>query len=441
MRAGFDALRPFAWGFSELQIAAEPLENFTLRLDRCDLRLKDGTWVRVPENTEVEPLNFKKAMEASANVDVFLGIPHMQDVRANSVSLEDPTQTTGSPRYEPHPVTRRDENTGTNPQTIYIRKMRARLFVAGEDMGGYEIVRVGRVRRTDRPGALPELDDLACGPVLAVQASHGLSAMITALADQVQAKDDNMAEEAAQHNMEFTDGVANNMEHLIKLHVLNESRAHLRALLQCPLLHPYDVFVLFARLMGHLSIFNPEGRAPIALPAYDHDHPGEALDQLRARIEYLLQVIAGRDYAMRAFSHKVDKLGHDGLEIELERKWIEENLEMFLGLTDPTRDAAELERYIKTTFNLKLASPSQAPDIHLKAVRGLGWTAKAPPAGTLPRRQGLHYYRIEKTVGADRIDYWAGAEKERAIRMSPPPKDVVKVEDFKPTLFVILRGR
>src|SRR5512147_1073648 len=70
-RAGLDAVRPFAWGFSELQIAAEPLENFTLRLDRCDLRLKDGTWVRVPENTDVEPMNFKKAMDATPTVDVF----------------------------------------------------------------------------------------------------------------------------------------------------------------------------------------------------------------------------------------------------------------------------------------------------------------------------------------------------------------------------------
>ena len=41
--AGFDAVRPFGWGFTHLEIAKEPLENATIRLDRCAARLKDGT--------------------------------------------------------------------------------------------------------------------------------------------------------------------------------------------------------------------------------------------------------------------------------------------------------------------------------------------------------------------------------------------------------------
>ncbi|MFQ5592201.1 MAG: type VI secretion system baseplate subunit TssK, partial [Phycisphaerae bacterium] len=56
--SGLDAARPFAWGFLNLQIAPEPLENATLRLDSCTVRLKDGTWVQIPENTQIAPLNF-----------------------------------------------------------------------------------------------------------------------------------------------------------------------------------------------------------------------------------------------------------------------------------------------------------------------------------------------------------------------------------------------
>ena len=139
VRTGMDASRSFAWGFLDLAAAPEPLENFTLRLDRCRLRLKDGTWVCIPENTEVPALNFKDALDsAGGSVDVYLGIPQMQEVRANSVALENPGATLGTVRYEPCPIKRRDENTGENPQTLYVRRMRGRLFVAGEDMTGYE---------------------------------------------------------------------------------------------------------------------------------------------------------------------------------------------------------------------------------------------------------------------------------------------------------------
>jgi type VI secretion system protein ImpJ len=150
INTGFDSLRPFAWGFLRMDVASEPLANFTLRLDDCVVRMKDGTWVEIPENTQVPPLNFEEAMEAVRGpLDIFLGIPEMQEVRANSVSLERPEQVNGTPRYEPHPITRRDENTGENAQMVYVRRMRGRLFVTGEDMTIEQIAEVAR--GPDRP--------------------------------------------------------------------------------------------------------------------------------------------------------------------------------------------------------------------------------------------------------------------------------------------------
>lgn len=441
LRTGLDAARPFAWGFVTLQVAKEPLENFTLRLDRCDLRLKDGTWVRVPENTAVEPLEFKNALEKSQGpLDVFLGVPQMQEVRANALALENPERADGTPRYEPLPALRRDENTGANPQTLYVRKMRARLFAAGEDMTGYEVVRLGAVKRTDRPGALPEMDELGAGPLLSLQADAGLSKLILSLSDQVEAKDEVLAREAREHHMLFTDGVAANTEHLLKLHALNEVRAHLKALLQCPLLHPYDVFLQLARLVGHLSVFH-EDLVPGAVPTYDHDRPGDSFDRLRRRIVILLDAMRPMAYVERVFSRKRDASGREGLEVELERAWIDENLELFLAFTAPEMEINELERHVKNTFNLKLASPTRAPRIATVAVSGLRFQLKAVPAGTLPRRQGLHYFKIDKTIGPDRVDYWKECEQERGIRMSLVEGQLAGMEKLKPALYIVLKTR
>jgi type VI secretion system protein ImpJ len=439
-QASLDVARPYGWGFVELETAKEPLENCTLRVDRCELRLKDGTWVQVPENTELAPLNFEAAMGAGGGTaDIYLGIPQMQAVRANAVPLESPERATGVPRYEPHALTRRDENTGENPQTLYVRRMRGKLFTADQDMTGYEVVRLCRVKRTDRPGAVPEIDDLGAGPLLAIQADAGLSALVKSLADQVEAKDEVLAREAREHRMMFTDGVSANTEHLLKLHALNSARAELRALWQCPRLHPYDVFVGLCRLIGDLSVFHDE-LVPGALPDYDHDRPGESLDRVRRRLLVLLDALRPLAYVERPFARKRDERGREGLEVELDRAWIDENLDMYVGLHAEQMDINEVQQEVYGKLDMKLASPQRSPRIHNIAVRGLRLQIKAVPAGTLPRRPGLHYFRVDKAIGPDRADYWKECEQERGIRMSFREGQLAAMEQFRPTLYVCLKG-
>ncbi|UCE59374.1 MAG: type VI secretion system baseplate subunit TssK [Phycisphaerales bacterium] len=441
VRTGFDAVRPFGWGFVDLSIASEPLENFTLRLDGCNLRLKDGTWVRVPENTQLAPLNFENALSnAGGTLRIFLGVPEMQAVRANAVSLENPETVEGSPRYEPHPVMQRDENTGGNPQMVYVRRMRGRLFTEGEGTTGYETVPLCAVRKTDKPGAVPELEVTGAGPLLSIQADVALSGMVTSLADQVEAKGEVLAREAREHQMMFTDGVASNTEHLLKLNALNELRAHLAALLQCPVLHPYDVFIAFSRLVGALSVYHDD-LVPQGIPAYDHDRPGVSLDTLRRRIIILLEAVRALNYVSRPFARKKDRANRDGLEVELDRQWIDDNLEMYVAFQSEEMDINELERYIYNKLNLKLASPTRAPRIASIAVRGLRLQIKSVPSGTLPRRPGLHYFKIDKTIGQDRTDYWRECEQERGIRMGIPEGQLAAIEKYKPTLYVPLRSR
>ena len=62
------------------------------------------------------------------------------------------------------------------------------------------------------------------------------------------------------------------------------------------------------------------------------------------------------------------------------------------------------------------------------------------PAGTLPRRQGLHYFKVDKTIGPDRTDYWRECEQERGIRMSIREGQIAAMERYKPALYVALKG-
>ena len=75
------------------------------------------------------------------------------------------------------------------------------------------------------------------------------------------------------------------------------------------------------------------------------------------------------------------------------------------------------------------------------AVRGLRMQVKSVPAGTLPRRQGLHYFKVDKTIGSDRTDYWRECEQERGIRIGIQEGQMVEFEGYQPTLYVILKER
>ena len=146
-------------------------------------------------------------------------------------------------------------------------------------------------------------------------------------------------------------------------------------------------------------------------------------------------------YVERAFTRKRDRQNREGLEVELDRQWIDENLELFVAMRSDEMDIQELERDVYGRLNLKLASPTRAPRIANIAVRGLRLEIKAVPAGTLPRRQGLHYFRINKTIGTDRTDYWRECEQERGLRMSIQEGQLAAFEAFQPSLYVVLKSR
>lgn len=431
--------RPFAWGALELGVADDALENHVLRLDECLIRMKDGTWVRIPDNTWVEPLHFESALnQRSGTLDILLGIPQLDAVRPNSVSLTTPQATTGTPRYEPTPVVLRDENSGDNPQQIYMRRIRGRLFFEGQDVSGYETVRLGTLKRSDKPGAVPEFDPALVGPFLAIQGSRVLSRLVNSLIDQIEAKNEVLAQEALETRMSFGDGVSANTEHLLKLHVLNGVVPRLRAVMAAPLLHPFDVYLELSRTVGELSIFDDTLLRPEPLPAYDHDYCARPLSELKDRIVRLLDMLRPLNFARADFVKNPDPEGHEGLAVELKPAWIQAQYEMYIAFESSEFQTDELLNHIYAKIDMKLASPKRSSRIRTTAVRGLKLRAKPVKPGTLPRRTDLHYYQIEKVAESQIADYWRECEYERGIRMSIREGHTAEMEKFRPALYVSL---
>lgn len=441
MQAGLRSCMPFSWGVLELKHAADALENFTLRLEECLLRMKDGTWVQIPENALVEPLNFQAALDASpGGLEILLGVPQFDEVRANSISVTTPQAAlSGNPRYEPVPFHARDENTGENKQRMLVRKYRLRLMTGRDDPTGYDLLRIGLVRRSDRAGAPPEFDPVQVGPHLSIQASPHLNRLFVGVLNAIEAKGDVLAGQAHEARMSLSVAAAGNIDLLWKLQMLNGLRARLRALEAAPALHPFTAYVELAQVAGELALCDETLLKPEALPRYDHDQPGVALQGLRDRIERLLAWLNPEHYFAAPFLAVQDASGREGLAVELRPSWIEEKLELYIGLESSEFETADqLLAHIYSTFDMKLASPKRSPRLDQMAVRGLNLKARTAPVG-LPRRPGLHYYWIDRDMSAGPQNYWRECEAERGIWLSMRKGQRPEMERFRPTLYVLLR--
>lgn len=428
--------RPFAWGVLELSFSREALENFVLRLDESLFRMRDGTWVKIPENTSVEPLNFKAALESGGgSAEILFGIPLWEEVRPNSISLTNPQQLQGNPRYEPFFAYVRDENTGDQRQQLYLRRMRGKLFHTGQDTAGYEIIRLGTIRRSDRPGAAPEFEEIQVGPLLGVQASIGLSRLFTTLLDQIEAKGDLLAQEARSMRMSLGDGAPAYVDHLFKLQLLNAARARLRALHAAPLLHPFDAYTALAGVLGEFSIFDDTSYKPDALPVYDHERPGQALKALQERIVALLHALRPERFDVVPFARRLDPEGQEGLSVDLRVQWVTEEREMFIALESTDFEARELLEQVYARFDMKIASPIRAPRLRGLAVRGLRLKDTSVTPFGLPSQRGLHYYRIEKGTGPEAA-YIQECLSERGIWISVNQGQINDLEKLRPALYV-----
>lgn len=415
---------PFAWGFVSLELAAEAIENHLFELRGCELLLRDGTIVKVPENCTVDPRDFKAPFDAASGpLNVYFGVPEIQAVRANvRVPGEDPGGR--SHRYAVDLTERYDENTGENPQTIEVRRFRGALFFGDEDTSGYETIRIGQIERS---AAGPKLVGTAIPPLLRMRAWDPLCAALNGVWNDIRSRCEQLGGDASERALTFATGAPGDVEQLVKLMALNELTVEFELLHNTTELHPYVLYSSLCHAAGRLALWD-DYRRPRELPAYNHDDPGAAFEELFRYVRALVNSMLPKDYIERPFEKQ-----NDGYQVELDYEWFTPNHEMFLGIrsTMQTDDILALFR----TINFKLASPRDALEVYRRRLPGLEFKS-AGTVPNLPKSADQHYFRISRTP-----PYWEHCESERGIRIAIPPNDMPKLAELKVSLFIVkLRG-
>jgi len=434
----------YPYGVVEAKLSDGALKDYWVRYDRLRVVMPySGLEVRFPENTDLAPRNIRTAFASGAKrLSVYLALPLWSPNDANTLS-EAGDASTEKRLYSVVKETCPDENTGSNPQELRFRKLRARLLLEGEDdlvegkdgtgLETFELLRVER-DPTDLQAA-PRADPGFVPASLLLNSSPPLWCAVRDLKHEISSHRDSLAQKIKQAGFSYDNMQAGHFEKVLRLRTLNRACARLSALLgvtpppdERPLarstravrpsggVSPFVVFAELSELLGELEGLRL-GHTDYGDEPFDHDDPYACFDLLCTKI--------------RAFLVPPEENKPLQVEFKLLGRWPTATLEpahlalpnrYFLGIrTD--QDSEKLAQYVENSDRFKLLSAKMVEQRTLVEGLRLKRVTWVPP--NLPGFKDLYYFQIDimnsppdrwnKIREDSRMSIWRIADTEESL--------------------------
>ncbi|MDE2317781.1 MAG: type VI secretion system baseplate subunit TssK [Xanthomonadaceae bacterium] len=281
LRAG--NLRPYAWGFHELELEADLLAIGKLGIKRARGVFPDGTPFAMPSDDPLPP-----PLEVDANwrdQTVYLTLPLRSPTQPDSGRPEAPAEKLF--RFRVREAEVRDASGSTDGTTpLEVGGMSSRLLPQSQPMEGLTRMPLARIVecRTDRRVML---DDAFMPTGLSTQAVSRLVTFLTELLGLLHQRGEALASRVA-----LTDrGGAAEIADFLLLQVVNRCQPLVAHLAEAPLLHPEELYRTLVSMAGELATFTAPGKRPSALPPYRHEALRESFEPLIAALRASLSAV------------------------------------------------------------------------------------------------------------------------------------------------------
>ena len=396
-------IQPFYFGLQSLDVAPDQLENFVFEIRDVSLKLKDGTALSSDSTLRISPRSFKNELDkAGGRMRVFVGVPVMRETVPNTFAPgEGPAGV--DRRYIAENAEALDENTGSNPQPVGVRRCNGKLFCGAESQEGYECLEIAVVERSGSGRNFPVLSREFIPSLTELGASRTIQALCDGVTNRIEAKHRLLLTDVAQGRLAITSDGTSGWQAIIKLQILGSFLFLFQQLTKIPRIHPFHVYTEFARLAGELSIFD-DGKIPVRIPVYDHEKLGPCFHETCRVIEALLEKIVASRFVKVDFVLREDLLVADLLE-----EWLASQTEVFLAI-EAEMEEKDLRGRIVT---MKLGTVRDIPVLRQRRLFGLDLELlKRTPPG-LPQREDYFYFKIEKEG-----PYWANVVRDRNVALS-----------------------
>ena len=182
----------------------------------------------------------------------------------------------------------KDETSGTNEQPIAYAKTNLRLIFDDEVRDGFTAIKIAELQRTPT-GQLKIADDYI-PPILKVSASVWLTNMLRQLVEILITKSGSLGEQRRQSRASLADFTTSEVAVFWLLHTVNTSIPTMAHFFRSPLIHPEQLYLEMAELVGKLMTFSVDYH-PKDIVKYDHEDLYFTFSNLSAQLNELLETV------------------------------------------------------------------------------------------------------------------------------------------------------
>jgi type VI secretion system protein ImpJ len=281
LRAG--GLRPYAWGFHELELEADLLAIGKLGIKRARGIFPDGTPFSMPNDDPLPP-----ALEVDPNwrdQTVYLTLPLRSPTQPDSGRPEAPSEKLF--RFRVREAEVRDASGSVDGLTVLeVGGMSSRLLPQSQPMEGLAHIPLARIVecRADRRVVL---DETFMPTAQSCQAVPRLVTFLTELLGLLHQRGEALASRVA-----VTDrGGAAEIADFLLLQVVNRYQPLIAHLAATPIAHPEDLYRIAVSMAGELATFTAPGKRAQAFPPYRHELLRESFEPVIVALRNSLSAV------------------------------------------------------------------------------------------------------------------------------------------------------
>lgn len=384
---------PYGYGLHHLELDQDSLANWRVSIAACQLRLPDGTLVRVPEDAHLAAVPIPRTLFSGpqSRVQVFIGISELKR-GANNTEADGSEATSRFVRRE---VQLDDENSAGAAEPIQVRVLNPRILIGEDAAHGHDCVPIFQLRLGATAEAPPEIDPDYVPPVIAVGASPRLRSLLNSVCDQFGAESQRLSQQIRDRGVAFSSGHREDLEMISRLQAVNASLGCLSYMPNLRDLHPFVMYQAFCQAVGYTAIFKGSRAFP-QIPAYDHDN-------LFPCFKLLFDLLSSgeekqEDYIRQPFTA-------DGLlmTVRLQSEWLQPDWAFYIGVECELPSDQVRELLSEAGLGMKVGSAEEVDSIFRRGLLGV----QILPVSDAPRvfpRKNWHYYRVNRDISWSRVE-------------------------------------
>ncbi len=395
------------WGVLEIVHQEDALSEGMISFSKLKVIMPSGQFVDVPYSADLEPLRVSDAIKtAPSGVRVMLAVPNWTPTGAN---MADEESVDGAGRWNVEPVEARDENDGSDPEQILVRRLNARLVLEDNVPAGMEVLPLVRVLSNQQSDNFSiGLDASYAPPSIFCKASSAITSLVGELAARLaMAREEHLAF-LARGGYEVDRLIGQQVEWMLRLQAISSILPRLTDSVWVSGASPFDLYHELRQLLGQLSPLRPT-RDLYEITEYNHLDPLPALAELQLRIRNLV-FDAGLGSFMTINFVSTQSGGSDiRMDAKLEDKHFVKGKGFYLAVdSDDVGDTSGIVEFVLNSNGFKLLPTSQANS----RIRGLKLIEDRFPPLSLPAKPGRVFFRIDESENSAS---WSTVRQERQV--------------------------